>query len=270
MPMPDALCKWLLTEASSGTTPTRVADWSPNPVQLAITYGTGTPASWSSIAAGNGWGVTKAAITANLESSTLGGTKIKSTLDGTRTLTVQLAINRTAGPSVSYDFPIIFAMYSDGTQEDFVVYDRVAGNFLVVARMSATNRTAGNFTAPSPGVKVVTMVIDSTQGTQANRFRVYFDNIQQTVTGCTIGLNETFSIDATGQVHVSGINVPSEPSPDVIYYAMVMYAGALTLEQVSDTAGALLANNDSDPTIKTVSSRVATSTTLTPNTRMLA
>lgn len=270
MPMPVALCKWLMTEASSGTTPTITADASPNPLQLTITYGTGTPASWTSVAAGNGWALTKTAITANLESATLGGTKIKSTLDGTRTLTVQLAINRTAGPSASYDYPIVFAMYSDGTQEDFVVYDRVAGNFLVVVRMSAANRTAGNFTAPSPGVRVVTMVIDSSQAVQADRFRVYFDNIQQAPTGCTIGLNETFSIDATGQVHVGGINVPAEPSPDVTYYAMVMYAGALTLAQVSDTAGALLLNNDADPTILTVSSKLAANTTLTENTRLRA
>lgn len=228
-----SLARYLMDEASSGTTPTTLVDDTGNSNDLAITYASSM--AWDSIAAGNGLTYTGNSGICVLNDCVTNG-NVGSTLNGA---TEACLLSLSDGNGV----------FSSGGRT-ISVSD---GNLTQQLSIDVTN-TGGvtvyfdgnNFIFPAiSGLTVVHACFDSTQSTNATRVKVYFDGVQQTLVAGTMLINSTLDITTAHDMLVGNRGTGFRSLSGSVYYAEI-FSGLLTQEEITSQVTNLLANNDAD------------------------
>lgn len=250
--MPTPLWQCLFNEAASGTAPASIVDTSAGTaVNLTPSYGTG--AAWTSIAAGRGLGTGTHAGSGEgvnatlLVSSALNGTKIATALNGATAYTIELVINVPAGAATGGGTIMVIAptdLADSGLGDIYKAASAHTWEFYFPGGVSPGWTNA----APTAGTTtVVHSVVDTTQATQANRFRLYYGGSAQTPTlGAGVAQNTTATVDATRYIALCDARDRGWCTTATIYYAAI-YASALTAGECAANATALAAANDADP-----------------------
>lgn len=268
----NSIARWLFNEASSGTTPTTVADDTGNGNSLAIDYSSGD-AVWASIAAGNGLNFLAAPNTAN--SAVLSIPNI--------TTTGNIASSLSGATEFCYTIVADFTTPSSGAGWLFrlgpaenvseVTYLVVGTDRHPEIRLYTTTGAQSAFfsTAIGSGVRVITVRVDTSQATQSNRVKITDNGVLLTPDYTEIGLNSALASLSGLTLAVGNRPVGDGNIQGSIYYAE-LFTGYLTDQQITDQSSALLANNDANwaapPTLAFVGSATIdqiTATTLRAN-----
>jgi hypothetical protein len=235
----QSIARWLYDEASSGQAPTTVADDTGNSNDLNIDYA-GTAAEWTSIAAGNGLDFTAApttnirAVTELIDIATNGNIGI-SVVDIEEGSTNGARLSQIGTSSGNGDFGIIVR-----PTDISIRWDRETGG------------TNGEIFYGIPGgsyptgVVVIVVLIDTTLGTNADRCKVYYNNVLQSQTSGSITQNSTVNFNQTNRNFTSFNRAAQNRNTRGIQYYEEIGTGILTTQQISDLTTALLSDNDSD------------------------
>jgi hypothetical protein len=247
----SCIARWLLDEASSGTTPTTIAD-DESTNDLTISYD-GSNSNWTSVAAGNGWEVTSttAAAIAELSDIATNG-NIGSSLASVTEASVIMAVRIDGGTT---NWPRMFAIQTDSGDGDLsIVHDNLDDSESFKVRWNDDNASGGLATFPSiqgsggaKGFVVVVVVVDTTQATAADRVKVWYDGVSQTQGTITISQNSNLqSVNSTNR-NMSLMNRGSltRSTDGVMYYAEIGN-GQLTTGQISTIQTALESDNDAN------------------------
>jgi hypothetical protein len=247
----SVIARWLYNEASSGTTPTTVADDTGNGNDLTPDYGSGD-ANWASVAAGNGLDFTADPITgsavAELVDIATNGT-IGSSLSGVNELSFITICDIDEGHSFG---PRLSQIGTAGGDGDFAILTRAAPateDFLFRWNQEASG---SDMSYPIPnggyptGLVIIHVIIDTTQATAIDRIKVYYDGVLQVANSGTIVQNSTIDPDQTNRYFTSGNRGTQNRSIKGVNYYEEIGNGQFTPTQVSDSYTALLADNDAD------------------------
>ncbi|MBL4940926.1 MAG: hypothetical protein JKY81_04610 [Colwellia sp.] len=246
--MATSIARYLLDEASSGTSPTECAD-DQGSNTLTIDYSSGD-ANWVNITPGNGLDFTAASTTANSAIAELADIStngdIGSSLDGVSGASCLFVIDLDNGNNNGArafhigtntgngDFGVTF----DGTERLFVRwdYEDTSNNFHVYPAPSLT------------GAVVIAIVVDTTQAAEADRTKVYYDNVLKTrATGDTIAQNSTLdNVNSTNRSMCLGNRPSQNRNVDGALYYFELFTGQLTATEVEDAYDALILDNDAD------------------------
>lgn len=242
--------RWLFSEAASGTGPTTVADDTGNGNTLQIDYSTGD-AAWTSIAAGNGLDFTAASPSATsavcyIANITSTG-NIGSSLNNATECSFTVVSDFTTPSSASAFFLRIGSTSANGGYCSLTVNSsrRV---FVQFGDEYDVYNGADFLTAIGTGVRVLTVVIETSQGTAANRVKVWDNNSALTVDYTDVALNRAMTDLNTYGSNFSIGNRYSAVDANIdgaIYYAE-LFTGVLTPTQVGDIYTALISDNDAD------------------------
>lgn len=249
--MATTIARYLFNEASTGTTPTTVADSSGNGNNLTITYNSN--ANWTSVGAGNGLDFTAAPITTNsakaeISDISANGT-IGSSLDGVTQCSFIAVIDVDAG---SASGARIFQLGTDTGNGELAL---VEGEFDLFVRIDGN--TAATFPQLSGlGLQVVACVIDTTEAVQADRVKVWYDNVQQTAIVTDTALNATIDANNSSFDFVLGNRPSANRNFDGKMYYFELFSDKLTAQEISDSATALAADNDSPGVVADVTAPV--------------
>jgi hypothetical protein len=246
--MAVSIARHLMDEASSGTTPTECAD-DANSNTLTIDYSSGD-AAWTSIGAGNGLDYTATVLTANTATAELSDISTNGNIgssfsSGTQQLSYIIVCDIDVGNNSG---PRLVQIGSDSGDGDFAIATRVSDWLFRWSKESG----GSDVTYPIPsgsygtGVVVVAVVIDSTEGTAANRIKVYYDNVLQTATSGTIALNESIDLDNTSYNFSLGNRGSLNRNINGKIYYSELFTGALTATEVEDAYDALILDNDAN------------------------
>ena len=240
MPLIDTglLARYYVDEAASGTTPTHVLDSSGvgADLDLTITYGTGSYTETSgnrgleSIAVNS---TTKAHGAINDTSD-----KIRDALHGATQMTIEIVADLQGfGTNVSR----IFGIFIVGGADIFSIEGQTSVNAL---RLYFNDSFATLASQTGGGRKVYHYVVDTTQGTAADRRRFYVNGVQQTLAGTTIGTqNTTLSIGSGAVLGMLGTGTGSRQLDGIVYYAAV-YSGAFSSSDVTNNYDILTLDDD--------------------------
>lgn len=242
--------RWLFSEAASGTTPTTVADDTGNGNTLTIDYSSGD-ATWTSIAAGNGLDFTAASPSAtsavcyisNITSTGNIGSSLNNDTELSFTIVVDFTTPSSGGP---YFFRIgstsanggYCSLYMDSSRHVFVQFGDEYGTY---------NGAQFN-TAIGTGVRVLTVVIETSQGTDTNRVKIWDNNAQLTAGYTDVALNRAMTdLNSYGSNFSIGNRYSAVDAniDGAVYYAE-LFTGVLTPAQVGDIYTALISDNDAD------------------------
>lgn len=246
--MVTSIARWLLDEASSGTGPSTVAD-SEGSNDLTIDYSSGD-AAWSSIGAGNGLDFTATAggvDTAVAELADIAGNgEIGSSLDGATTISLLAVVDVDNGASV------VSRMFYVGTSSGDGDFSLLHDDSNLVVRFDNDGDFQTEVLYPSiagSGVTVVAVVVDTTETTDTDRIKVWYDGSLQTRVDGGGWPAEDESLDLVNASDRSAC-IGNRPSGDrnidgKIYY-VELFTGALTGTEISDSNTALGSNNDAN------------------------
>jgi len=260
----SSIARWLFDEASSGTTPTEVAD-SQGSNNLTIDYSSGD-AEWTSIGAGNGLNYTATVLTANTATAELtdistNGNIGSSFPSGTKELSFitvcDIDIGHNSGPR-------LVQIGADGGDGDFAIATRPTNWLFRWSKESGGSDIV--YPVPSgsygTGVVVVAVVINSAEGTAENRIKVYYDNVLQAASSGSVTLDETVDFDVTANNMSLGNRGSLNRNINGQIYYSELFTGVLTATQVEDAYDALILDNDADwqagTTIVTLSGQAST------------
>lgn len=267
--MATSVGRWLLDEASSGTTPTTAADDTGNSNTLTVDYSSGD-AAWTSVASGNGVDFTATVATASTAILTLSDIanngNIGSSFDGSTTSVKQLSFiivfDIDAGDASG---PRLVQIGTDSGDGDFAIGTRGSDWLFRWSKESG----GSDVTYPVPGggygtgLMVMAVVIDSTETTAADRIKVYYNNVLQTANSGTIALNEGVDLNNSAYNFSLGNRESLNRNVDGKIYYAELFTGTLTTQEVSDAHTALISDNDSDwqagPTIVNLTGQASTS-----------
>ena len=249
--MATTIARYLFNEASTGTTPTTVADSSGNGNNLSITYN--GSASWTSVGAGNGLDFTAAPITTNSAKAEISNISangsIGSSLDGATQCSFILVVDVDAG---SASGSRIFQLGTDTGNGELAL---VEGEFDLFVRIDGN--TAATFPQLSGlGLQVVTCVIDTTEAVQADRVKVWYNNVEQTAIVADTALNATIDANNSSFDFVLGNRPSANRNFDGKMYYFELFSDKLTAQEISDSATALAADNDSAGVVADVTAPV--------------
>ena len=244
-----SIARWLLDEASTGTTPTTCADNTGNGNTLQIDYSSGD-AAWTSIASGNGWEVTAAANTAVgprlyiANASTTGN--IGSSLDGD--LEVSLILDGDfATPAASVT--LFRIANQDSGSACFAVTMDASRNIILTWGAEYGSYGSYDFGAIPTGRTRLGIQIDSSQATSTNRafLRCNGSNVAVQGGGDAISLNQAFGIEPgyAPKVTLMNRNAADNNPQGSLYYAE-LFTGSLTSTQMDNASTALASDNDAD------------------------
>lgn len=235
---------WLYDEASSGTTPTTVADSLASPVDLTITYGAG--GAWTSIAAGNG--LSEGAAAATHAQSATGQNATKLACLGTTTWTIEIVISL---PFSGTD-RVFFSCNDADTNAATVTLASFwqTGNKLTIYLDQISFAGTFDVSGLSSGAHVVHVVYDSTQATAADRLKLYIDGTVRTLTvegGSLPTQNSSQSMFSGSRISAGSYAAGAFPYLDGEIYEAAIADHAADATECSDRSTALLSNNDADP-----------------------
>lgn len=238
--MAISIARYRFSEAQAGTGPTQVGDDTNNGNALTIDYSSGD-AVWGGSASGNFLDYTAAVTTANTAKAELfdiqNNGNIGSSLDGVTECSFFIVLDVDSGSAL-------------GARNFHIGSNAGNGELALVAdAFSNIVRIGGNSVAEFPdlagaGVSVVACVIDTTQANVDDRVRIWYDDVEQTVSNATCPLNET--IDANNATY--SLCVGNRPSSDRnvdgrIHY-FELFSDQLTSQEITDGTTNLLSNND--------------------------
>lgn len=244
-----SIARWKFSEASSGTTPTTVADDTGNGNTLSLDYSSGDMA-WSSIAAGNGLNITAAANTpvgprTYLADAVAVG-NISSQLSGDLEAGLILVLDvNTPAASVTL-FRI--ANQNSGSASFAVLMDNTRRITVVWGDEYDVYRTA-TFDPIGTGVRALAIRIDTAQAAVNDRAKLADNAANLTIQSGDIDITQNLAFGVTGGYPV-GVDIFNRKAGDnnpqgKIYYAE-LFTGYLTDTQVTNSSTNLSANNDAD------------------------
>lgn len=244
-----SIARWLLDEASSGTTPTTCADDTGNGNALQIDYSSGD-AAWTSIASGNGWDVTATDNTAV-------GPKLYIT-DAVSTGNIVSSLNNAVEASLLIDCDIATP---SSTVTLLRIANQASGSACLSVLMDSSRQIAlvwgaeygtyGGFDwqAIATGRTIIGIRIDSSLATSADRAILYVNGSAVSIqtSGDNISQNLAFAQEPGYNPSVSLMNnmASSNNAQGKIYYAE-LFTGSLTTTQLGDANTALSADNDAN------------------------
>ena len=254
--MATSIARYLLDEASTGTTPTTVVDGTGNGNGLTITYS--GDATWTSVGAGNGLDYTATPITTNSAKAELtdvanNGT-IGSSLASVTECSFLAVVDVDAGSSSGAR---IFQIgTSTGNGELALVEDA----FETVVRIGGS--TAATF-APLAGlgVTVVACVIDTTEALAADRVKVWYDGVAKTPNTSPVSLNATIDANNSSFSMCLGNRPSANRNFDGKFYYFELFSDKLTSGEVTDSNTNLSADNDAAALVADVTAPVISSPT---------
>ena len=244
--MADAatIARWLMNEASSGTSPTTVSD-DVDGNTLAIDYSSGD-AEWTSIGAGRGIDFTAAPCTSDTAIASLTnivangnlGTNLDSVSEASFILVVDIDAGAANGSR-------LFHIGTSSGNGDLAV---IVTDTVLKVRWDREVQDGGDgdasYSIPS-GVTIIACIIDTTQTTAADRVKLYYNNSLQTPIASTLLQNNTLAAINDTDRFVSIGNRPSGTrNIDGKIYYMELFTGQLTAQQVTDSYDALVLDND--------------------------
>jgi len=241
----SSIARWLLNEASSGTTPTECAD-DEGSNTLTIDYSSGD-AAWTSVAAGNGLDFTATAGSSNTAIAELDDIAtngdIGSSLDAVSEVSFILRATIDAGAASGSR---LFAIGTNSGDTDLsIVVDTTVLRIRWDQESGGVDDTV-SYSIPS-GITTIGVSIDTTEAAGADRCKVYYDGSLETAAGGTLTLDSTLdNINNTNRYATIG-NRPSQNRniDGKIYYAE-LFTGVLTSTQQSDAHTALASGNDAN------------------------
>jgi hypothetical protein len=238
------VCRYYFDEAASGTTPTSVLDASGNSYHLTeVNYGSGNMA-YTEVSGDRGLDC----------SATTGAQRARRSINNTSD-----ALRDALAGAQKATIEIVFApdAFAAGGARIFGVNGRSGQNGEFV--LKATSLTEYDFafndanlvTKFNPGISAATrtvlhIVVDSTDGTTANRVRYSVNGGTLTAVNDIISLNETLALGS--DLDLIAFNRESTGSFDrsmdgVLYYA-ALYAHALTQQECTDNYDILVLDDD--------------------------
>ena len=240
--MATSIARWLLDEASSGTTPTTCSDDTGNGNTLTCNYNSGD-ASWTSIASGNGINIISTLTStpgANFHlSDIVTNGNVGSSLDSTTTASCLIRVDNLAG-------------YSSGGRVFFIGIEAGNGDFAVNATATELavrwnqELTGGEvfYTLPV-GLTTIVVNIDTTEATAADRCKVYYNDVLQTANSGTIPLNTALTgVNATSRgVAIGNRPANNRPSNGDFYY-VELFDSVLTASEITSSHAGLSSDND--------------------------
>jgi hypothetical protein len=227
--------------AGSGTT---IADTSIG-TAADVTATPGVSGAWDTSLGANKTGYNFAS-TATSVSGSLSGTKVQTALAGLQTVTVEMVID-SAQASNTYDGFLKLADGSDTALFGVTINQGQGGLIFSAGEGNFPNDCAIKYAIPTSGVYVLTVVVDSTQATAANRVLVYVNGTVQTPTILDqLGLNVALDSGVNWSTVVLRMG-EAGASPQGKNYYTAVYASALASGTVSANATVLASNNDADP-----------------------
>lgn len=243
-PKAVSIARWLLNEASSGQSPTSIADDTGNGNDLDVINYAGSDANWTSNDEGNGLECiaveqTSAAI-AKLENVLTNG-NIASSLNGATKASLILVVNVVAGGDSASR---IFQLGDSNTDGEITVVIDTGGSpqFLVRWGMDVAGGGQNEYAGPT-GLTIITVVYDSTEAIQADRIKLYYDNELQTPTSSIVPLNRALTLNSTDDVSLLNRTDGLRSLKGAIFYAE-LFTGKLTEQQRLDAYTALSSDND--------------------------
>ena len=96
------------------------------------------------------------------------------------------------------------------------------------------------------GVVVIAGLVNTTEGTAADRIKLYYNNSLQTADSGTITLNESVDLDNSLYNLSLGNRGSLNRNIDGKVYYFELFTGTLTTQQVEDSYDALILDNDAD------------------------
>lgn len=244
-----SIARWPFSEASSGTTPTTVADDTGNGNTLTIDYSSGD-ATWTSNAAGNGLDYTAASPTAASAAcyiSDIGTTgNISTSLNGATEMSFIIQ-GDWATPSTGNTACLAVISIDENTLGSWhIVMDDARRPTVRWGDQTGTYRATIFSTAIGAGVRTLVCRIDTSQGTDTNRIKLSDNDSALTVDYTDVSLNLALGLSG----YTYGIWIGNRASKDMnvdgpIYYAE-LFTGYLTDGQVTSATTALASDNDAD------------------------
>lgn len=242
--------RWFFSEAASGAGPATVADDTGNGNTLTIDYSTGD-AAWTSIAAGNGLDFTAASPSAasavcyiaNITSTGNIGSSLNNATEMSFNIVADFTTPSSGG---GFFFRIGSTSANGGYVSLYVNSSRLV--FVQFGDEYGTYNGAEFNTAIGTGVRVLTVVIETSQGTDTNRVKVWDNNTQLTAGYTDMGLNRAMvDLNSYGSNFSIGNRYSAVDAniDGAIYYAE-LFTGVLTPTQVGDIYTALISDNDAD------------------------
>lgn len=239
-----SIARWLLSEASSGQTPTTCADDTGNSNTLTIDYAT-ADANWTSIAAGNGLDFVAASGTGANAKAALANISANGNIGSS------LASATEASLIIRGDF----TGYSGGARAFFIGTTSGNGDFAITIDtanlMIRWDREVSSTDAfviypLTSGLTTVGVSVDTTEATGADRCKVYYDGVLQTASsGAVLGSSKALTgINDTANSCVIGNRNNGDRGMQGPVYYCELFTGVLTATQHSDAHTALASNND--------------------------
>jgi len=244
--MADAvfIARWVMNEAASGTSPTTVSD-DVDGNTLTIDYSSGD-AEWTSVGAGNGMDFTATACTSDTAITSLANIadngNIGAKLDGAAEASFIIVADIDAGAN---NVSRLFHIGTDTGDGDLAV-----GVTTTVLQVRWDDEVQSGAVAeveyPIPsGLTVITGVIDTTEAVQADRVKLYYNNVLQTASQSALPLNNALdAINDTDRLVSIGNRPSGTRNIDGKIYYVELFTGQLTTQQITDSYDALVLDND--------------------------
>lgn len=239
--MATSVARYLLDNASSGTTPTTIADETGNGNALSIVYnGSG---SWTSTGAGNGFDFTDAPITAS--SSILELTDILNNGNIGSSFINANRISFLIVPDVDSGSASGARIMQLGTDTGNGIVGLVASDLETKVRLNDVD-VAGFPPLDGNGVRVIYCQVDTTQAAAADRVRLWDNGSEQTASSVTVAQNETFSLNNASYNLTLGNRGSGNRNFDGRIYYFELFSDLLTTQEIADSNTNLAANNDAN------------------------
>ena len=248
----SVIARWSIDNASTGLMSGTLVDDTGNANTLTVDN-TNSDGNWTSVGAGNGFTANVAAQTSGsmicelVDISTNGN--IGSLLANATQATMRMVVDLDASASNSD------SLFHIGTYSGNGDFTLLVNTSYVEVRWDREN-TGGwvRYPIPATGVVVIDIVVDTSQATAADRVKLFYSDVQQTNTAGTFPTQNMAltSVNNTNR-YMALFNRPTQNrnASGSMYYAE-LHDVALTPTQITDGVTALLANNDADWSIPTL------------------
>lgn len=262
-----SIARWLLSEASSGTTPTECADDTGNVNTLTIDYGTSN-LEWINVTAGNGLQSLSNDHDAIAELANISANgNIGSSLEGAHSCSLVIRGDFLSGLTLAGR---LFHIGTSAGGGDIAIVNALAPERLIVRFDAEVTNYANDYAETFPsGIQTIIAVIDTSEALAADRCKFYIDNVLQTPTASTIVRFSKIYPDQTDR-SVCLFNRPDNlrGAEAKLFYAE-LFTGKLSDTERALAHTNLTNNNDTDwntdtQTINDTSFISATSATFLP------
>lgn len=230
------IVRYFINEAASGQTPTQLVDSAPNPLNLGLTYT--DELSFTESGGNRGLQWTAAGGDARAEVA-VNGTKIRNSLNGSQTGTIEVVIDIDDVTGFSSRISHIGSGMQSG---EFSLTSTSTGSLTV--RVKGFDVGTFPVNLPASGRIVVHAVLDTTLATAGNRTRLYVDGAEIANTGGFDPLhNDTIAIGMSSSYVLGNRAIGDRSFQGTLHYG-ALYSAALTPAEIANNAAVLSASDD--------------------------